>query len=297
MRKPVLLIFVNAMILIVVFVLLAQSLLVVQRVAQADGVQGIVEVQRQGRGEFLALSSGQPVAVGDVVRTGRDGQAEFTWADKTRWRIMPDAQLTVAQATINSAKSSESSRFQLDAGKLFVRVVKPLKEGSSFEVRTPDAATTVRGTVFSVDAKPNGTTRVETFAGRVEVESEGHKAMVEPGMAALTGAKTIQLTPISGTDFRAFPELINPNLTALVRPLNGDVTLVQGTTEVGNLLEINGQRALMLGDGSFARRFTLSPGHNEWQIVATDKHGAKSNLCRALDYDASTGATSASACR
>ena len=297
MRKPVLLIFINAMILIIVFVLLAQSLLIVQRVAQAEGVKGIVEVQRGGRGEFQALKSGQIVAVSDVVRTGNNGQVEFTWADKTRWKLTPGTQLTVAKATINSAKNAENARFRLDTGKLFVRIVKPIQTGSSFEVQTPRATASVKGTVFSVEVKTGGATCIETFAGRVQMESEGRQALVDPGMAGTTGLHRIDLTRISGADFRAQPDLVNPALSAVPTPMNGAVIIIKGTSEAGNTLEINGQRALMLGDGRFARRFELKPGHNQWQIVATDKHGAKSSICRALDYNASTGVISASACR
>ena len=297
MRKPVLLIFINAMILIVVFVLLAQSLLIVQRLAQADKVQGTVQVQRGGGGEFVALQSGQTVAVGDVVRTGRDGTAEFTWADKTRWKLTPQTQLTVAKATINSAKDAENSRFRLDSGKLFVRLAKPIKSGSSFEVQTPRATATVRGTVFSVEVEPTGATRVETFAGRVQMQSAGHTAFVGAGKVGTTGRNSIELSRFSGADFRSQTALIRPQLSARVKPFNKDIVIVQGVAEVGNDLQINGERALMLGNGKFGRRFQMRDGHNEWRVVATDKHGAKSTQCRALDYNAKTDTTSASVCR
>ena len=300
MRKPVLLICINAMILIFVFVLLAQSLLIVSRVARAEGVKGVVQVQRASKGEFFALGSGQTVAVGDVVRTGGDGQVEFSWPDQTRWKLTPNTQLTVANATINTARSSENSQFRLDAGKLFVRIVKPIKEGSSFEIRTPTARARVIGTVFSVAALSGGATRIETFAGRVQLESAGQSIFVNAGHAATSGAsgaRSAILTPISGADFLAQPDLVRPTLSARVQPMNKDVVFVRGTTEAGDTLEINGQRALMLSNGSFARRFTMTPGHNQWKIVATDKHGAVSSVCRALDYNAQTGAVSASVCR
>ena len=300
MRKPVLLIFINAMILIVVFVLLAQSLFIVTRVAQSAGVKGVVEVQRAGQGGFYALTSGQSVAVGDVVRTGNNGQVEFTWADKTRWKLTPNTKLTVAKATINTANSSETSRFRLDAGKLFVRIVNPVKGGSSFEVQTPNARATIVGTVFSIAALPNGATRIETFAGRVQMDSAGQRIFIDAGNAAtagVPGAHPIVMTHISGADFLSQPDLIRPTLSARAQPMNKDVVFVRGATEVGNSLQINGQSALMLGNGSFARRFTMAPGHNQWNIVATDKHGAVSSVCRALDYNASSGAVSASACQ
>lgn len=283
MRKPVLLIFVNAMILIVVFVLLAQSLFIVQRVAQANDIKGQVEVQRAGAGQFAALSPGQMVAVNDVVRTGKDGSAEFTWADKTRWRVTPGTQLTIAKASANSAKKSEISLFKLDAGKVFVRIVKSLTPDSKFEVETPTAVAAVRGTVFSVEVK-GGQTRVETFAGHVKVTSQGREAMVDPGNEGTAGAGQIALGSATGADFRGQPDLIAPELEVRVKAV-GAMAIVQGATEAGDTLQIDGQKAQVLGNGSFVRRAKLKAGHNQWTVVTTDKHGATSSECRALEYD------------
>lgn len=297
MKKPVLLIFVNAMILIVVFTLLAQSLLIVQRIAQTNDVSGIVEVQRRGKGEFKLLANNQTVAVGDVVRTGANGHVEFTWADQTRWKLMPSSQLTVANATMNSAKHAENARFQLDEGKLFVRIVKPIKTGSSFEVSTPNATAKVTGTVFSIEVQPSGATCVESYAGQVQMESDGHQALLTAGTAGVTGPDAIDMMPMSDADFRDEPDLIRPNLSARAQPLQGAAAFVTGSTEAGNTVEINGKRALVLGNGGFGRRCSLEPGINQWTIVATDKHGAKSQVCRALNYNAKAGATRVATCK
>ncbi len=296
MKKPVLLIFVNAMILIVVFALLAQSLFIVQRIAQTSDVSGIVEVQRRGKGEFQVLGNNQTVAVGDVVRTGANGHVEFLWADQTRWKLMPGSQLTVANATINAAKHAENACFQLDEGKLFVRIVKPIQAGSSFEVSTPNATARVTGTVFSIEVQPGGATCVESYAGQVNMESGGHHALVMAGTAGVTGPDAIEMMPMSGADFRAQADLVRPNLSARAQALKGAAAFVTGSTEAGNLVKINGKRALVLGNGGFGRRCTLEPGLNQWTIIATDKHGAQSQVCRALNYDASAGTARVAAC-
>ena len=295
MRKPVLLIFVNAMILIVVFVLLAQSLFIVQRVAQVGQAQGRVEVQRGGAGEFKALASTEMVAVGDVVRTGKDGSAEFTWADKTRWKVAPNTRLTITKASANSTKKAEISLFRLDAGKVFVRIVKSLTPDSKFEIETPTAVAAVRGTVFSVEVE-NGKTRVETFAGHVKVTSAGREAMVDPGQEGIAGAGKIQKEGASGAPFRSQPDLIRPELKVRAKSLGGGA-IVQGATEAGNSLTIDGQKVQVLGNGSFVRRAKLQPGHNQWTAQATDKHGAQSSECVALEYDAQSEKASEGVCK
>ena len=295
MRKPVLLIFVNAMILIVVFALLAQSLFIVQRVAQAGAMSGTVEVQRGGQGNFKPLSSGQIVAVGDVVRTGKNSGAEFTWADKTRWKLAPNTQLAVAKASLNSTKKTEISQFRLDAGKVFVRIVKSLTPDSKFEVETPTAVAAVRGTVFSVEVK-DGKTNVETFAGHVRVSSQGQQKMIDPGQEGVAGAGEIQTEKADGAAFRSQPDLIRPELEIGVKQI-GKSAMVQGQTEAGNVLKVGDQNAKVKGNGTFLSRVKLAPGHNQWRVTATDKHGATSSECAAVEFDAASGKASDSVCQ
>lgn len=294
MRKPVLLIFANAMILIVVFMLMAQSLFVVQRIAQAGEVKGLVEVRR-GSGEFQALKSGGVVAVGDVVRTGDKSGVEFTWADKTRWKLASNTQLTVKKASVN--KKIETSQFRLDAGQVFVRLVKKLAPASRFEIETPTAVAAVRGTVFSV-AVEGGQTKVEVFKGHVQVSAQnGAEKMVDPGHQGTTGAGAIQIADAKGDAFLAQPELIRPDMELEIRPLKGDTALLRGATEVGNTLFVDEKPAKVLATGAFLKRVKLQAGHNQWTVVAKDKHDETTSECRALEFDATTQKTTETKCK
>lgn len=296
MRKPVLLIFTNALILIVIFVLLAQSLFLVQRIAQAGEVKGKVEVARRG-GDFSPLKSGQTVIVGDEVRTGQDGIAEFTWADKTRWRVMPNSRLTIKKAIVNSVKKAEISQFRLDAGKVFIRIVKSFAPGSSFEVETPTAVAAVRGTVFSVEVAGNQT-KVGVYKGAVKV-SDGAKNQsktITPGQEALAGEAKIALGATDNAAFQSQPTLLKPSLEAQIKT-RGDLIFLWGETETGDKVSINGQNAKVLNNGTFRKSLKLVAGYNEWKIASTDKHNAQNSACRAVNYDAKTRSVTETACR
>ena len=88
--------------MIVVFALLAQSLFIVQRVAQTRNVVGQVTVQRGGAGEMIALVEGTPVQNGDVVRAGAKSSAEFNWQDGTRWKLLANSHLVIQKSLFNS---------------------------------------------------------------------------------------------------------------------------------------------------------------------------------------------------
>ena len=105
------------MILIVVFTLLTQSLVIVQRIAKADKVSGTVEVRRANKGEWKELSQSGLIKTGDVVRTVPDGQAEFKWADGTRWKVMPSTEIVVKKSTYNMVKKADQSSNRLRSSK------------------------------------------------------------------------------------------------------------------------------------------------------------------------------------
>jgi len=288
-RRPVLMIFSMAMILIVIFCVLAQSLVVVQRLAQADKITGTVEVQRHAKGDFKPLTQEGVIQTGDVVRTGTDGIAEFKWSDGTRWKVMPNTQITVKKATYNMVKKSDQRQLDLSAGKVFIRIMKSLAPSSKFEVETPTAVAAVRGTIFSVEVK-DGKTEVAVYKGEVKVTGSGEankgEMMITPGQAAIsTGQEALQ-TISDSANAREFTEqdtIVNPELTATAKnSKEGCNAIINGTTEVGDKVTINGKVAKVLGTGTFIKRIPIAAGPNTFTIVSTDKHGAKSTLVRTV---------------
>ncbi len=292
MRKPVLLIFTNALILIVIFALLTQSLVLVQRIAQVGEMKGKVSVQRSGHGEFFALAKDGMVKTGDVIKTGADGTAEFKWVDGTRWKLMPNTVLTVKKAVANTVKKGEISQLNLSTGKVFIRIVKALAPTSRFEVETPTAVAAVRGTIFSVSVQ-NGKTEVAVFKGRVQVTGAGKSAptMIDPGQAALANSPD-DIETISSkdqdADFALQTSIVKPELEVKIESLNNGKALIRGKTETGDTLTINGKNVPVMGNGGFLWKAKLKPGLNEWAVVATDKHGETNLLTRSLDNTIAT---------
>ncbi|MBV9468198.1 MAG: FecR domain-containing protein, partial [Abitibacteriaceae bacterium] len=268
------------MILIVIFALLTQSLVIVQRLATPVKLQGLVEVQRSGKGDFTPLSNNTPIKTGDVVRSGKDGIAEFKWVDGTRWKIMPNTEIIVKKATANWIKKADTSELELTTGKVFIRIMKELTPASKFEVETPTAVAAVRGTIFSVEVA-HGQTQVAVFKGHVKVTSgdSHHEAMINPGQAAVSaqvGALETISSATADAQFASQPTIIQPELTARITQIGTEnKALVRGTTEAGDIVTVNDNPVQILSNGLFNHRVTLQPGQNIFNVVTLDRHGVK----------------------
>jgi hypothetical protein len=277
-----------AMILIIVFALMVQSLVIVQRIAVADQLSGHVEVQRGAKGTFAALAQDGLIKTGDVVRTGSDGTVDFKWTDGTRWKLMENSTITVKKASFNVIKKAEQSQLDLTAGKVFIRIMKALAPSSKFEVETPTAVAAVRGTIFSVEVK-GGKTTVSVFKGHVQVTNSGKsdsQKLIEPGQEAIaTDPNSMQTAADTdaAAEFASQPTIVKPELVANAKlSKDGTEAIVSGSTEVGDTVTVNGKSIRVMGNGLFNKRLTLKPGANDFTIVSTDKHGESTTVTRTV---------------
>jgi hypothetical protein len=296
MRKPVLLIWTNAAILIVLFALMTQSLFLVSRIAHTKWARGQVEVLHQGQSDWRSVVEGTPVKTGDTLRTGSDGRAEFAWVDGTRWKLEPNTLLVIERAQLNSMRASERTQLRLETGKVWVRVVKHLGPNSSFEVQTPRAQASVKGTVWSIEVVGEQT-RVGVLHGFVDVTASGqsYAQRVSPGFQAVAGQDSLELqsaSPKDQAEFQAQSDLTHPELEVSVK-LGQTSAMLSGQTETGDSLALGDEPVPVLGNGTFIARVALVKGHNEWKFTATDKHGETTSTCRAAEFDGQRATTSA----
>lgn len=134
-----------------------------------------VEIKRASNPtRWFSVRAGLVVKAGDVLRTGKEGKAELRLKDGTRMLLGPQSLLRVQEYAPNRI-------FGLDAGRLKSFVTK-LKGGNRFEVKTPLAAASVRGTVFEVgydDESEKGF--IDVSEGTVALEKDGKEVLVHEG--------------------------------------------------------------------------------------------------------------------
>ncbi len=130
---------------------------------------GEVYVRRGGAGEWERQKTGQGTILrsGDEVRTGPNSKAVIELPDGHTIQLAPGSVFRVLD--------EDNGIFELISGRIRAIIKKFAKR---FEVRTPAAVTSVRGTEFTLDVGNDGTTTVTVLQGSVEVRDLASNASV-----------------------------------------------------------------------------------------------------------------------
>lgn len=141
--------------------------------------QGSIEIRHADGSISGAVSSPVALAAGDEIRVPPAGQATVRFADSSEVRLGPSSLFVVRKA-----EPKLFSMF-LNAGKLWASVTK--NRARRFEVHTPTAVASVRGTEFSVEVKNLQETIALVRSGLVAVQGlvegrlVGSETMLEAG--------------------------------------------------------------------------------------------------------------------
>lgn len=127
--------------------------------AVCGGVTGDVKISRLGKFRDLYGADGDCLAPGDKIETGADGRIDLVMKDGHKLHLEPHSTLTFEEENVSYLDKGE-----LAARKLALKMIIKKK----FEVRTPTAICGVRGTEYSIQTSPEGTT-VKVHEGSVEV--------------------------------------------------------------------------------------------------------------------------------
>lgn len=142
---------------------------------------GTVEVQSASDGIWRSLADAGAVNAGDEVRTGDDSSVVLSFPDQSKTLMSPFTELSVLKMNLGEREGDQVIILQQQSGHT-QNYVQPLRTaGSRFEIRTPAATVSVRGTSFAVDVDGNGTTRVAVSEGRVQVAAQGVTITLDAG--------------------------------------------------------------------------------------------------------------------
>ena len=264
-------------------VLMLQSLVIVQRIASVSETAGDVLVKAATDEDFRPLGDTTHVLAGYAVRTGVDSAVTLNWVDGSRVRLGPETSIRVRKCNFNTSSKRSTSLFDLDAGRIWVRVLSALGGKTKFEVRTPTATAGVRGTVFSVSVDGAGQTDVTVYEGEVVVDAEGGTATVAPGQAASveSGNAPVAQQDENAKAWEAQEGIIGPRLDlevadTVVLPEGAQTVTISGVSEPGATVTINGSAVDLDGKSRFSAEVPLA-GANDGMIViaASDSRGGQ----------------------
>ncbi|HVO68711.1 MAG TPA: FecR family protein, partial [Aggregatilineaceae bacterium] len=120
------------------------------------------------------------VQVGDQIAVSEDGEALLTFFEGVESRIAPAS--TVKVDRFETSDSGSQIGLSLVLGQTLNNVEGLADSSSSFEINTPAASITVRGTRFAVFARASELTQVATLDGTVQVAAQGRSTDLPYGL-------------------------------------------------------------------------------------------------------------------
>ncbi len=124
--------------------------------------------------ERRRLVKGGKVHQEEVLETAKAAQAEIRLLDDTKLAVGPNARLVLDKFVYDPSATPGAIAVNLSKGAF--RFISGKSPSSAYEIRTPTASLSVRGTVFDVYVKDNGETAVLLHEGAVDVCSQSAAA-------------------------------------------------------------------------------------------------------------------------
>ncbi|HMK56018.1 MAG TPA: FecR domain-containing protein [Dissulfurispiraceae bacterium] len=147
-------------------------------------VNGDPEVRSNRKGVWMLLKQGDKVMPGSLIRTDGDSSAGVEYDDGTALWLRPKTQLGVVQAE-QRAGSTIIRRFFLGIGKAISDFKAATGADSRYEIKTPSAVASPRGTTFRVAVDYAKTTRSEVIEGHVVMRAGAKSTELAGGQGSV----------------------------------------------------------------------------------------------------------------
>jgi FecR-like protein len=180
-----------------------------ERVGAVTEVEGQAEVLHAGASVWGPLAPGDPILLGDELRTRPDAKLRVVLREDSVLTLAPGSQLAVTEQLVAPAAVS---RFQLLLGTIKAIVTERYSEPNArFEVATPTAIAGVRGTSFLAAYDPAqeetlvvGLTRVTRVRALVDPRGTA-EVDLGPGVATRVrrGSRPLAPTPLAEDQLRS----------------------------------------------------------------------------------------------
>jgi hypothetical protein len=139
-------------------------------VASLDPIQGLTQYRPANAAEndWQTVTQTQLVGEGDWIRTDNLGEANLTFFEGVQTEVLPNIMMQVGKFQVTEQQSFDIS-LNVAIGDMHNQIQQVLDPQSHFEINTPSAAITVRGTDFWISASWLSELTVNTVTGSVGV--------------------------------------------------------------------------------------------------------------------------------
>lgn len=231
--------------------------------------EGIAEVLKHLQQEAVAVFEGMRIEEGDRLTTGEASSVTMLVDEDKVVRLAENSQADFT--AITKASGGEATSIHLENGTIINDIKSKLDDNITYEITTPNATVSVRGTYFVVYVGPAEgyegiVTRVNVYDGVLAVEGAGGEVTIlygdksheewitlESGLEVPSGNRAIvgdkNIYTLSDVDFEGLREKDLDRLAEIVKGGTSAVTLEQIEERRAVLLEMSGT-AGEYGDGT-----------------------------------------------
>jgi len=182
-----------------------------------ESVTGSAKYSEQDNKAKKTLSAGDHLNIGSSVFTDNNASVTLKFADGSRLFIQQNSILRLDALSAHAENGMVDTRAQLQRGRAESRVVPFKNTESRYEITTPAAVASVRGTEFRVTMNDKtDTMSSEVLTGKVAVASEGVTQIIPAGF----GTRAIKgRPPEPARELLGAPDLSNLPTQIRTRPL------------------------------------------------------------------------------
>ena len=139
------------------------------------------------------LAKADPVHANENIITRKDSATELRFIDETMIKVGPDAQVALDRFVFDPSSGAEQVTVNMVKGML--RFISGKMRKSAYAIRTPAATISVRGTIFTLNVRGDGSTALHVEEGEVTVEGTGGGSVDVTAGLATTVTVTAAPTP------------------------------------------------------------------------------------------------------
>ncbi|HFE37060.1 MAG TPA: LysM peptidoglycan-binding domain-containing protein, partial [Gammaproteobacteria bacterium] len=150
--------------------------------ASVIAVNGIAHVKLANKPQLIPLKIGMKINISSEIITEDTGRVVLEFADGSQLIIQKNTLVKLDRLTAHNSNGMVDTRMRVQKGRVETEVSPFKNKKSRFEITTPAAVASVRGTRFRVNIAPRSTAMLsEVTKGNVEVTSEGITQTVPAG--------------------------------------------------------------------------------------------------------------------
>lgn len=226
---------------------------------------GSVQIRKAGSQSWGSVTgAGHVLGPGDEIKTGRGSRTVLQFDDGSKVEIGPNGSFQLEEARPDSA----AMKFNLGFMKAWVSKALARR----FQVRTPTAVCSVRGTEFGVNVADGGNTAVNVFSGLVGVgDMKGNEVLLAEGQSVSVTADGIlqksQAPSEQGSDRvrQALKREVGLDMTKEEVQAAAALEIKQAVYQEGKaIIDVNGNRVRI-------EEYIIRPTPNSFKLVALNE--------------------------